>query len=58
MGDVIGLNFWHGIQDDDILDACPECNGAEFYLMADSRIACSNCETLITNLKTEEIQFK
>ena len=56
MSEVIPLNFWRGIQDDDILNACQVCYGAEFYLMADSRIVCSNCQMLITNLKTQEIQ--
>jgi hypothetical protein len=58
MSEVIFLNFWRGIQDEDILNACQVCYSAEFYLMADSRIVCANCETLITSLRTEEIQFK
>lgn len=56
MSEVIFLNFWRGIQDEDILNACQVCYNAEFYLMADSRIVCANCETLITSLRTEEIE--
>jgi hypothetical protein len=54
MGELVTLNFWKGLADDDILHACPHCDCAEFFLMADSRVVCCNCESLVTNLRTEE----
>jgi hypothetical protein len=56
MGEVVKLGFWNGIQDEDILHACPHCDCAEFYLMADSRPVCANCESLVTNLKIVEVE--
>jgi len=55
MGEVVGLNFWHGLKDDDIIHACPHCDGAEFFLMSDGRPVCANCESLVTNLKIVEV---
>lgn len=56
MGEVIFLNFWNGLEDEDILHGCPKCDCAEFFLLADSRVVCANCESLMTNIRTEEIE--
>lgn len=55
MGEIVNLNFWNGLEDEDILHACPKCDCAEFFLLADSRVVCANCESLMTNIRTEEI---